>query len=77
MNVVPIRPRALPADEAVPAWFAALGIGLTRAEDDDLAVYLSGLQLPAQTAIELVGKWQTASALTRAPGGDMRWWDRE
>ena len=77
MNVVPLRPRAVPEGEAAPAWFAVLGIALTRVEQDDLAAYAGGLQLPAQTPVELVDDWLTASTLTRAPGGDMSWWDRE
>jgi len=85
VNVVPMRPQdgqhavtpAVPRDEAVPAWFAVLGIPPTRAEGDDLAAYMAGLQLPANTPVVLVEDWQRASALTRAPGGDMSWWDRE
>jgi hypothetical protein len=77
VNVVPLRPRAVPADEAVPAWFAVLGIAPTRVEEDDLAAYVAGLGLPAQIPLKLVDDWHTASTLTRAPGGDMSWWDRE
>jgi hypothetical protein len=77
VNVVSLRPRAVPEGEAAPAWFAVLGIALTRVEQDDLAAYAGGLQLPAQTPIDLVDNWLTASALTRAPGGDMSWWDHE
>jgi len=76
MNVVPLR-RAVPRDEAVPAWFSVLGIAPTRAENIDLAAYIAGLQLPADSPVVLVDDWTRASALTRAPGGDMSWWDRE
>ena len=76
MNVVPIKPRALPP-EATPAWFSVLGIALTRAETDDLAAYIAGLQLPATLPTMLTQEWVEASRLTRAPGGDMGWWDRE
>jgi len=72
-----MHPRAVPEGQAAPAWFAVLGIALTRAEQDDLAVYLAGLQLPAQTLVTLVDDWPIASTLTRAPGGDLSWWDRE
>lgn len=67
----------MPADEAPPAWFAVLGIALTRAEQGDLSAYVTGLQLAPQTGVELVQDWHAAAALTRAPGGDMSWWDRE
>ncbi|HEX4330204.1 MAG TPA: hypothetical protein VH105_25675 [Burkholderiales bacterium] len=77
MTVVPLRPRAVPEGEAAPAWFAVLGIALTRVEQDDLTAYAGGLQLPAQTPVMLVEDWKTASTLTRASGGDMSWWDRE
>jgi len=77
MNVVPMRPRAVPTDEAVPAWFSVLGLPLTRAENEDLAAYLAGLQLPADIPLVLVEDWPRASSLTRAPGGDLSWWDRE
>ena len=81
MNVLPLRPAlrstSVPLDEAMPAWFSVLGIALTRAEQDDLAAYLTGLQQPAGLPIVLVDDWPRATALTRAPGGDMAWWDRE
>jgi hypothetical protein len=77
MNVVPLRPRAVPAGEAVPAWFSVLGIAPTRAESEDLAAYIAGLRLPAGTPLMQVEDWARASELTRAPGGDLSWWDRE
>lgn len=77
MNVVPLRTRAVPADQATPAWFAVLGIAPTRVEAEDIAAYVAGLELPPQTATVLVEEWSGAGALTRAPGGDMSWWDRE
>jgi hypothetical protein len=77
VNVVPLRRGVLPADEAPPAWFAVLGIALTRVEEEDLAAYVAGLQLPPQTGVEPAQDWSRARELTRAPGGDMTWWDRE
>jgi hypothetical protein len=77
MNVVPLRPRAVPNGEAVPAWFSVLGIAPTRAESEDLAAYIGGLQLPGGTPLVQVEEWARASELTRAPGGDLSWWDRE
>jgi len=77
MNVVPLRPRAVPAGGAVPAWFSVLGLAPTRVESEDLAAYIAGLQLPVGTPIVQVEDWTHASRLTRAPGGDLSWWDRE
>jgi len=67
----------MPVAEAVPAWFSVLGIAPTRAENDDLAAYMAGLGFPSATPVVLVEEWSVASSLTRAPGGDMGWWDRE
>lgn len=75
MKVVPLR--AVPDDEAVPAWFAALGGVPTPAEREDLAVYAQALGVPADEPLVQVEDWSAASALTRAPGGDMAWWQRE
>jgi hypothetical protein len=72
-----LNPPALPADEAPPAWFSVLGMVLTRNEEEDLAAYMAGLGLAAATPVTLAQDWPTVSALTRAPGGDMAWWDRE
>jgi hypothetical protein len=71
-----MQPLAVPPG-AVPAWFAVLGIALTRVENDDLAAYIAGLLLPADTPVTLTCDWAEASRLTRAPGGDLGWWDRE
>ena len=79
MNVVPLKSalHVVPSGEAVPAWFSVVGFAPTRIESEDLAAYMAGLELPAGTLVALVNDWAQAAALTRAPGGDMAWWDRE
>ena len=59
------------------AWFTCLGLPLTAAESEDLALYMSGIGLAANTPVEQVDSWPAATAILKHPHWDASWWDAE
>ena len=62
---------------APAAWFTCLGLPLVEAEAIDLADYLRGIGIAANTPVVLVDSWQAAEATLKNPQWDQSWWQAE
>jgi hypothetical protein len=70
------RVRELVMELARAPWFAACGEALTPAENDETALYLSGLDLPAQS-IAGIADWRAAAATSQRADWSRAWWEAE
>lgn len=70
------RVRRLATELAQAPWFAACGEALTPAENDEAALYLSGLDLPA-LPIAGIADWGSAATTSQRADWSRAWWEAE